>query len=130
MGWLVVCLVGCLVGWLRACLAGWLVGSHVHINYVSTIGVIQERSGVLAAENTLVSEEKNYHVSSGSSSGYEQSKWVSEMLFAQLHKHEYDRACTYTIFRPGMISWDPESGRGNMVRAACCVNWCELGARP
>lgn len=75
-----------------------------HIHYVSTIGVVQGSN--LKFEDAPLT----LHSAIDMSSGYSQSKWVSEML---VHTASRERNVPCTVFRPGMIGPDTEHGVGN-----------------
>jgi thioester reductase-like protein len=96
-----------------------------HINHVSSIAVYDTENyeGVAYADEDLPLED-----SWGFHSGYDESKWVSEMIVTEAGR----RGIPITIYRPGNISGDSRTGLcsatdlvGIMIKG--CI---DLGAAP
>lgn len=95
-------------------------GVPKHIHHVSSIAAYDcdKHKGLLYAD-----EELSLEGSWGFHSGYDETKWVSEMMIAEAGK----RGIPITIYRPGNISGDSRSGKcsatdlvGIMIRG--CVD--------
>ena len=96
-----------------------------HLHHVSSIAVYDSKNyeGLPHADETLPLEH-----SRGFHTGYDETKWVSEMLVAEAEK----RGVPVTVYRPGNISGDSRTGVcsatdlvGIMIRG--CI---ELGFAP
>ncbi|KTC92609.1 MULTISPECIES: thioester reductase domain-containing protein [Legionella] len=96
-----------------------------HLHHVSSIAVYDSENyvGLPHADETLPLEH-----SRGFHTGYDETKWVSEMLVAEAQK----RGVPVTVYRPGNISGDSRTGAcsatdlvGIMIRG--CI---ELGFAP
>ncbi len=95
------------------------------VHYISTLSVFSPKN---YEEGATVKEDDPLLKSQGLSGGYEQSKWVADKLVIQARQ----RNIPTTIYRPGLIGGDSQTGIGHTTDMlwAMLKGCIQLGAAP